>query len=344
MSEATRTYLTPRGLCEGAVAVAAVAAGRARPLCGAARAFTLLERTRPHPDGRREAEIVPADGTAPNALSAARPAFAGLELGRARLLGVVNVTPDSFSDGGRFADTGAAVAHGLAMRDAGADILDIGGESTRPGAAPIDPDEERRRVLPVVRALAEAGALVSIDTRHAATMAAAIDAGARIVNDVTALADPAARRLVASRGVAAILMHMQGEPRTMQADPRYVWAPGDIFDVLAARIAAAREAGIAADRIAVDPGIGFGQNDLHVAQVLDHLALFHGLGCPVVVGASRKGFIGRWSRGEPPGARLAGSVAVALHAARHGVQFLRVHDVAETRQAFAIAERVASAG
>lgn len=272
---------------------------------------------------------------------AAPRTFAGLTLDRPRIMGIVNVTPDSFSDGGLHATTEAAVAHGVKLAEEGADILDIGGESTRPGAAPVAIDEEQKRVLPVVAALANRGLKISIDTRNAATMSAALAAGAAIVNDVSALADPAALGVIAKTNAPVILMHMQGDPRTMQKEPKYDWAPGDIFNFLNARRRACLDAGIEASRIAVDPGIGFGQHDTHIAQVLDHLALFHGLGSAVLIGASRKGFIGRMGGGQGPQDRLAGSLAVALHAVNQGVGIVRVHDVAETRQAFEINNKIA---
>jgi dihydropteroate synthase len=283
------------------------------------------------PEAADEAEALLARLCAP------RPAFAGLDLDRPRVMGVINVTPDSFSDGGDRFDPGRAVADGLAMREAGAAILDVGGESTRPGAAPIDEDEELRRTIPVVRALAEAGVLVSIDTRHARVMAQALEAGALIVNDVTALAgDPGSLALVARSNAAVALMHMRGEPRSMQREPRYDDAPLDIYDFLAARVAACEEAEIARSRVAVDPGIGFGKTVAHNLRVLDRLAVYHGLGCALLLGVSRKSFIGRLSREEPAKERLPGSLAAALAGLARGVQILRVHDVAETVQALAV--------
>ena len=276
------------------------------------------------------------------ALAQARPAFAGLDMNRPRVMGVLNVTPDSFSDGGRFATADSAIAHGVAMLDAGADIIDVGGESTRPGAAPVDAAEDARRVLPVIKALASRGACVSVDTRHATVMAAALESGVRIVNDVTALTgDGAALAVVAKSSAAVVLMHMQGDPRTMQANPTYAWAPGDVFDALRQRVEACTGAGIGLDRIAVDPGIGFGKTAAHSAAVLDHIAMYHGLGCPVAVGASRKSFIGSLSQGESVEKRLPGSLAAVLHAVAQGVQIVRVHDVAETRQAIAVAGHLA---
>ena len=279
------------------------------------------------------------------ALTAPRARFAGLDLSAPRVMGVINVTPDSFSDGGDHFDHGEAVASGLAMQAAGAAILDVGGESTRPGAEPVPEDEELRRVIPTVRGLAEAGALVSIDTRRARVMAAAVEAGARIINDVTALrGDPESLGVAAESGLPVILMHMQGEPRTMQAKPTYADAALDIFDWLAARVDACVAAGIARARIAVDPGIGFGKTVAHNLQLLEQLALFHGLGCPLVLGVSRKGFIGTLSGAEAPKARMPGSLAAALAGLARGAQIVRVHDVEATVQAITVWQAIAQAG
>jgi len=270
-------------------------------------------------------------------LSAPRPAFAGLSLDRPRVMGIVNVTPDSFSDGGDFADAGRAVEHGLSLIAAGADILDIGGESTRPRAEPVAIEEELRRTIPVVEALSRAGALVSIDTRRAEVMQAGIAAGARIVNDVTALTgDPASLGVVAASKAAVVLMHMQGEPRHMQENPTYRDAPRDIRDYFVGRLEACAAAGIGPGRIAIDPGIGFGKNDRHNIALLRDIGLLHELGTALLLGASRKSFISRLSRKEAPKERLPGSLAAGLAALDRGVQILRVHDVAETRQAIAI--------
>lgn len=268
-------------------------------------------------------------------------AFAGLSLERPRIMGIVNVTPDSFSDGGEAFRVEDALRRGRAMAEAGADILDIGGESTRPGAEPVAVDEEIGRVAPVIEALAGDGHLVSIDSRRAAVMDAALSAGAAIVNDVTALAgDPGSMDVVAKAGVPVILMHMQGEPRTMQADPTYDDAPADIRDYLARRIAACEAAGIPRERIAVDPGIGFGKNLDHNLDILSRMDVFHDLDCPIVLGASRKSFIGRLADAETPQARIPGSLATALAARARGVQIFRVHDVAETRQVFDVWEAI----
>ena len=270
-------------------------------------------------------------------LTAPRGPVCGLALDRPRLMGVLNVTPDSFSDGGDFASENDAIAHGRAMVAAGADIVDVGGESTRPGSQAPSEAEEMRRVVPVIRALADDGLLVSVDTRRAAVMDAALDAGARIVNDMSALShDPEARTVVARHGAWVVLGHMLGTPETMQRKPRYDDASLDVFDALAAHADAAEAAGIPRSKIIVDPGIGFGKTARHNLEILRDLALFHGLGCPLLVGASRKSFIGRLSAGEAPKARLPGSLAAGLHALGEGAHILRAHDVAETRQALAI--------
>jgi len=267
-----------------------------------------------------------------------RSPFAGLDISSPKIIGVVNVTPDSFSDGGDYATPDEAIAHGLRLADAGAHVLDVGGESTRPGADPVDPEEERRRVLPVVSTLAEKGLLVSIDTRHASTMAAAIDAGAAIVNDVTALTnDSESLNTVTQRQVPVVLMHIQGDPKTMQSNPKYAWAPVDVYDHLSRQIERGIAAGMSKANLCVDPGIGFGKTDDHNLALLDTLALLHGLGCPVLLGASRKSFIGRLSGTKDPKKRMGGSLAAALAAITQGVQLLRVHDVEETSQALTIA-------
>jgi dihydropteroate synthase len=269
-----------------------------------------------------------------------RPPIAGLAMDRTRLMGIVNVTPDSFSDGGQWLDPGAAVDHGLRLEAEGADILDIGGESTRPGAEPIGVDEELRRVIPVVAGLAgQVRVPISIDTRNAEVMRRAADAGAGMINDVAALGyDPDALCVVAESGLPVVLMHAQGDPRTMQLDPRYDDVVLDVYDWLEARISACEAAGIGRERIVVDPGIGFGKTVAHNLALLASLSIFHGLGCPILLGASRKSFIGRLGGGAPADRRMPGSVAAALLGAAQGVQMLRVHDVAETRQALALWE------
>lgn len=263
--------------------------------------------------------------------------FAGLSLDQPRIMGIINVTPDSFSDGGEAFDAEAAIARGHALKEAGADILDIGGESTRPGADPVPVDEECARIEPVVRAMSNAGYIVSIDTRRSKVMRAAIEAGARIINDVTALTgDPDSLKVASEAGVTVALMHMRGEPRTMQENPRYDNAILDICDFLEARVAACEAGGVPRDRIAVDPGIGFGKTLAHNLEILARLGVLRGLGCSILVGVSRKSFIAGISAGEPPKERLAGSLAAVLAGVEEGARILRVHDVAATRQALAV--------
>jgi dihydropteroate synthase len=270
--------------------------------------------------------------------------FAGLELTRTLVMGVVNVTPDSFSDGGETFATRAAVARGLTMLGEGADIIDVGGESTRPGASPVQPAEEIARVAPVVLALSRAGAAVSVDTRHAAVMRAALENGAKIINDITALTgDSGAIGLVAGADVSVILMHMQGEPSTMQLAPHYDDAAREVRDWLTARVAACEAAGISRHRIAVDPGVGFGKTTSHNLEIIADLDDYATLGCAVAIGVSRKSFIGGLSDGEQPKERLAGSLAAALFAVQRGADIVRVHDVRETRQALSVWRAIAEA-
>ncbi|MGZ8665560.1 MAG: dihydropteroate synthase [Solirubrobacterales bacterium] len=263
---------------------------------------------------------------------------------RVRLMGVVNVTPDSFSDGGLFLDAERAIAHGLELAGQGAEILDVGGESTRPGAEEVGADEERRRTEPVVRELAGAlggeGASISIDTSKRAVAEAALDAGATIVNDVTALrADPEIADLVAERGAGLVLMHMLGDPRTMQIDPVYEDVVAEVGAFLAERAEAAIAAGVPRERIWLDPGIGFGKTLEHNLELLARLGEIATLGFPLVIGASRKSFIGKLD-GSGVGERLGGTIAASVLAAANGAEVLRVHDVAEMAQALRVAEAV----
>jgi len=257
-----------------------------------------------------------------------------------QLMGVVNVTPDSFSDGGLYLDPEAAVAHGRDLAAAGAEILDVGGESTRPGAEPVGEEEELRRVIPVIDGLVAANCRVSVDTSKAAVAAAALDAGAEIVNDVTALrGDPEMASLCAERGATVVLMHMLGEPRTMQQDPRYDDVVADVKAFLAERLGAAVAAGIDEDRVWLDPGIGFGKTGAHNMELLRRLGELCELGRPLVIGTSRKSFIGGVD-GSPADQRLGGTIATSVLAAAEGADVLRVHDVAEVRQALAVAAAV----
>lgn len=335
----------------------AVAGIEAQPLAGSGRFFDRCETTLRDQDGTCVAQALSVsrcagwvseqasddadlmtrcDQSLAN-LTTERPAFAGLPMDRPQVMGIVNVTPDSFSDGGDRLDAGKAIDDGLAMWEAGASILDVGGESTRPGAEPVSEAEETARVVPVVRGLSAAGARVSIDTRHAAVMRAAIEAGAAIVNDVTALeGDPESLRVVADSGKPVILMHMQGDPRSMQKNPDYSDVVFDVFDYLERRVVACIEAGVAKNAIAVDVGIGFGKNIGHNLRLLDSLALYHAIGVPLLLGLSRKSFIAKLSRGEAPKDRLAGSLAGVAAGLACGVQMFRVHDVAETLQMIAV--------
>jgi dihydropteroate synthase len=267
-----------------------------------------------------------------------RPDFAGLGLARPKLMGIVNVTPDSFSDGGLLPGPAEAIAHGLGLAKEGADILDIGGESTRPGSDAVSVALESKRVLPVIKALAGEGHCVSVDTRKAAVMTAAVKAGAAIINDVSALTyDPASAAAAAKLKRPVILMHAKGDPKTMQQNPTYEDVTLDVFDMLAARIAHCEAAGIPRERIAVDPGIGFGKTFRHNLTLLSQLTLFHGLGVVLNVGLSRKAFTGALSGEKKAHDRVFGSVGGAVQAALNGAQILRVHDVRATRQALAVA-------
>jgi dihydropteroate synthase len=254
----------------------------------------------------------------------------------AKLMGVVNVTPDSFSDGGLYLDPEAAIAHGRELAGSGAGILDVGGESTRPGADPVDAEEELRRVVPVIRGLRNAGCELSVDTSKAPVAAAALEAGATLVNDVTALrGDPEMAALCADRGATVVLMHMLGEPRTMQDDPRYDDVVAEVKAFLAERLEAAVAAGIAEEDVWLDPGIGFGKTAAHNMELLRRLGELRELGRPLVIGTSRKSFIGKVD-GSGPGERLGGTIASSVLAAAEGAEVLRVHDVAEVGQALAV--------
>ena len=269
-------------------------------------------------------------------LTIARPHFAGLDMGRSHLMAVLNVTPDSFSDGGVNLGPAKAIAAGKAMAAAGASIIDIGGESTRPRAEPVSRNQELARILPPITALARADMLISVDTRHAAVMTRATAAGAAIINDVQALQGKGAMKAAATSGASVVMMHMKGTPETMQQDPVYDFAPLEIYEYLKQRVAEAIAAGIPASSIAIDPGFGFGKTVTHNLQLVNWLSLFHGLGVVVLFGASRKSSIAKISAGEPAEARLAGSLALAAAAWRQGAQIIRVHDVAETAQALAV--------
>lgn len=331
-------WLEPLALLQGPVAFSAMRDGLALPLQGGPFAFSLVRE----PAGA----ILPPPEEHPALERLTRPLlpFAGIERHRARplVMGIVNCTPDSFSGDGLGAGHEAAIAQGHAMLEAGADILDIGGESTRPNAPPVAPEEEQAHILPVIRALAKA-APVSVDTRHARTMAAALEAGAEIVNDVSALRhDPEAIGIIAQARCPVILMHMRTlDPRTMQKEVRYEDVALEVARFLEGRVATLEALGIPRGRICVDPGLGFGKRVEDNLSLVARLPLLANLGCTILVGASRKSFIGRISGVAEAGRRQAGSLAMALAAAAHGAHILRVHDVAETVQALKCFEALA---
>ena len=272
-------------------------------------------------------------------LTRPRAPVARLAMDRPRLMAILNLTPDSFSDGGRFNAPDAALARARALLAQGADILDIGGESTRPGASPVAPGEEVARTIPVLKALRQEGidAPVSLDTRKARVAAEGIWAGADMINDVSAMTyDPDMAGTVINTNLSICLMHAQGDPRSMQKAPHYHDALLDIYDFLEEKANMAEAMGADRARLVLDPGIGFGMRVDHCLSVLARLSLFHALGCPILLGASRKSFIGALSGTDDPGDRLPGSLAVALAAIGQGVQIIRAHDIAETRQAMTL--------
>ena len=306
----------------------------ALPLAGGRGWFAHCARHRR--DGsvtRVPARDVPQDILA--RLTAPRLPLAGLALDRTRIMGILNVTPDSFSDGGLDDGPAAAVARAARLVADGAEILDVGGESTRPGALAVSEADEIARTSPVIADLG--GVPISIDTRKRRVAEAAVAAGAAIVNDVAGLTfDPGLADFVAEAGLPVCVMHSRGDPATMQDDPRYDDVLLDVYDFLEERVEMLESKGLPRDRIIVDPGIGFGKTQAHNLALLNGLALFHGLGCAILLGASRKGFIGRIGAEPEPAKRASGSVAVALAGLAQGIQIIRVHDVAETRQAFAL--------
>ena len=262
-----------------------------------------------------------------------------LSLARPLIMGIVNITPDSFSDGGKFSDTQSAAAHARRLIAEGADIIDIGGESTRPGASAVTLDEERRRILPVLEQLTTEAVPVSVDTQKPQLMREAIAAGASMVNDVNALQEPGAIEAVASSDVAVCLMHKQGAPSDMQRAPHYQDVVAEVLAFLNQRVMAVRSAGVVAERIVVDPGFGFGKTLEHNLQMLRQLDRFKRAGAVTLAGVSRKSMLGRIT-GREPGDRVYASIAAALIAAQRGAQILRVHDVAATRDALAVLEAV----
>lgn len=361
-ADSDRLFLRPVGQLRGEAALRATESGSALPLAGGPIAFSACEIIVRNGDEATAAWLsvdtlaawrggLPvSDGKKLDAvldhIVAPRMPFAGLAMDGPRLMGIVNVTPDSFSDGGQFTNADDAIAFGRALADAGADLIDVGGESTRPGAGPTSLETEQERVLPVVEGLAKAGQIVSIDTRNPETMTLAAAAGAQVVNDVTALTHDAQSLPTAAKlGLPVVLMHSAGDPRTMQNDPVYDHAALDIYEALADRIAACIDAGVPRNRIAIDPGFGFGKSPQHNVRLVAWAAMFHGLGCPIVMGASRKSTIARLGgpSAQDSANRLPGSLTLAQAAWDQGVQIVRVHDVAETAQARAIWQRLGEA-
>ena len=343
----TRTLLRPTGFVDSPFGHD----GKVARLAGGLSWFAAVELIAVEGEKRSSAELVPVEGLESRfdddmaaqwtAITSPRPPLAlgerVVRFDQPQVMGIVNVTPDSFSDGGRFADAAGAAEAGAEMAAAGAAIVDVGGESTRPGAKAVWEGDEIERVVPVVRQLGAGGAAVSVDTRKADVMAAAIEAGARMVNDVSALThDGRSAGIIAASSVPVVLMHHKGAPETMQDDPRYEDVLVEVYVWLEERIGAAEQAGIARERILIDPGFGFGKNVAHNLELMNGLALFHSLGCPLAVGASRKRTIGALSGEAPADRRLAGSIALALKAAEQGVQLVRVHDVPETVQALRV--------
>ena len=291
-----------------------------------------------HQRGQQTVIVPAADAPAKvlTQLTVPRPTIAGMKMDAPRIMGILNVTPDSFSDGGQFLDPAQATDHAAKMVTSGVDIIDIGGESTRPGAAEVSVPDEVRRTAPVIAAIRDAHPVpISIDTRKSGVATPAIKAGAGLINDVAALTfDPALGQVAAAHNVPVCLMHAQGDPETMQDDPRYDDVLLDVYDYLEARINAAIDMGVARDHIIIDPGVGFGKTVDHILALMRGLSLFHALGCPVLLGVSRKRFIGAIGGGQDASDRVAGSIAAALEGLRQGVQITRVHDTFETKQAF----------
>jgi dihydropteroate synthase len=325
--------------------------GKVARLAGGLSWFSAVELLQIEGNRRVGAELVSVEGiqnrfdddmaTQWKALTAVRaPLQLGertIRLDQPQVMGIVNATPDSFSDGGQFADAAAAAQAGADMAAQGAAIIDVGGESTRPGAKPVWEGDEMERVVPVIRQVSLGGAAVSVDTRKADVMTAAIEAGARMINDVSALTyDGRSAGIVAASSVPVVLMHHQGAPESMQDDPRYEDVLIEVYLWLAERIEAAEDAGISRDKVMIDPGFGFGKNVGHNLELMNGLALFHSLGCPMVVGASRKRTIGALSGEAPVEKRLGGSITFALKAVEQGAQIVRVHDVFETVQALRV--------
>ena len=347
-------YLRPVGLLYGDIARTAVAEESALPLSNTGISFTHMDVISGgnNTSARRlvaTTDLAKSDDKHVRQLlgriTEPRNDIAGLSLGRPLLMGIVNVTPDSFSDGGRFASGKNAIRQGRLLAAEGADIVDIGGESTRPGAETVSEQEEHDRVNHVVATLSKENFCVSVDSRRSVIMREALASGAQIINDISALEfDPQSVSVVAEARCPVVLMHVKGEPKTMQDNPRYDDVVTEVYDYLAGRVEVAVAAGIDRSRIVVDPGIGFGKTFAQNLELLEHLTLFHMLGVPILVGASRKGFIGAVTGVSDASKRAAGSVGAALASVMQGVQILRVHDVAETGQAIKVWRRASGFG
>lgn len=333
-----REYFRPLGLVNGPDARRLIEKGEAGALGGSGLSAFTLVNVMDRSGGSRIVSFQEAAGEeAVQLATRVRPMFAGLDLSRPRIMGVVNVTPDSFSDGGLHAGEAEGIAHARKLAREGAVILDVGGESTRPGSDPVAVEEELSRTLGVVKALVAEGQRVSIDTRKARVMQEAVSAGAAIINDVSALThDPQSIAVAAKLAKPLVLMHAQGDPRTMQLNPQYDDVALDVFDYLGDRVKACLAAGIPAGSICVDPGIGFGKSFRHNLEVMQKLTLYHGLGVALLAGVSRKGFIGALTGEKLAVNRAPGSVGGALYAASQGVHIVRVHDVRETAGALAV--------
>jgi dihydropteroate synthase len=350
-----RIYLRPTGFVDAPFGYD----GQTMRLAGGLVWFSMVETIAADPEGRFATALVPVERiedfvdslpepqrssakTALERLTLPRPPLTlgerVIRLDQPQVMGILNVTPDSFSDGGGLQDDPAqATERAVAMAEAGAAIIDVGGESTRPGAKAVWEGDEIARVVPVIERLRASGVAISLDTRKGAVMAAGLAAGAHLLNDVAALTyDPEALRVAVAGEGPVVLMHHHGAPETMQQDPRYRDALLDVYDWLEERIAAVVAAGVARERLLIDPGIGFGKNLRHNLSILNGLALYHALGLPIVLGASRKRIVGALAGEAPVEKRLGGSVALALAGASRGVQILRVHDVPETVQALRV--------
>ncbi len=342
----TGIYLEPIGLLYGDVAREAISLGAALPLAGGAIAFGAVRLWEGEP-GRMKHAIVRTTTIQAieenrvkellERIAAPRAPIAGVSMDGPRIMGIVNVTPDSFSDGGDYSEPSAAIDRANALSMQGADFVDIGGESTRPGAEPVSAEEEARRILPVLTGLAALQAPISIDTRKPEIMREAAKARADIINDISALTyAPDSLQTAAELKKPVVLMHAKGDPKTMQENPSYGDVVVEVYDFLEARIEAAVAAGVARESLIADPGIGFGKTSAHNAFLLRHVSIFHGLGVPLLLGASRKRSLQEATGASESEGRLAASVAAAIDAASQGVQILRAHDVEPTRQALAV--------